>query len=101
MNLDTDAANLDLVLYNIGINIKRRNDCRALTEPNLVALNLRPRSNSLYEDARSLAAHNYVLRYDDVVLRLGVDHDGPRIEMCERTLMDRRITLQGEDAGGE
>ena len=75
LHLNASLANLNLILYDIGVNIKRGDDCRAAAEPHLVALNLRNGGHALNENTRSLTAHNDVLRNDNVILRFTVHHD--------------------------
>ena len=41
----------------------------------------------MYEDIGCLKTHNVVLRYDDIVLGLAVDHDGAGVKMGETALV--------------
>lgn len=98
MHFDADAADLDLVLDNVSIHIKRRYNRRAFAKSNFVALYLWSGGNALYKNTGRLATHDDVFGENDVVFWLCINHDRPGIKMRKRALMNRSIALKRQDA---
>jgi len=101
LNFNTDATNLNLILHNICIDVFCRDDGWALTEPDLVTLNLWLRFISLNENASCLATHYYIFRYNNIIFRFCVHHNCTGIEVSKRAFMDRGITPQRQNTSGE
>ena len=100
LNFNTDSTNLNLILYDVSINIKCCYDSWASTESNLVTLNLWSWCFTLDIDTCCLTWHYDILRDDNVVFWLLINHDGTWIKMCKRTFMDCCITLQWQNTSG-
>lgn len=101
LDLNAYLANLNLVLNNVSVDVETSDDGGAAAEADLVALNLRHRSDALDKDTGSLTAHDNVFGNDNVIFWFAVNHYSSSVEMGETALIDGRVTLEAEDACSE
>ena len=98
LNFDAHSANLNLILYNIGINIKRCDNSWTSAKSYFISLYLGHWCLALNVYTSRLAGHDNVLRDYNIILRLLVQHNGSWIKMSERAFMDCCITLKWQYA---
>ena len=97
LNFNTNSANLYLILHNIGIYIECCHNGRTSTKSNLVTLDLWSWCFTLNVYTSCLARHDDIFRNDHIILRLLINHNRTRTEMCKRAFMNCGVTFKGQN----